>query len=355
MSVPKCIAIDVMGGDFGPSVTVPAALRALLAHEDLSLILVGDELQIKPLLEGASAIVKQRLEIIHTNVRVEDDCKPESVLRKSKDSSMFLSVNLVKEARADACVSAGNTGALLLAGRHLLKTIPSISKPAIIASIPLYAQQSHAYILDVGANVNNEANELYEFAIMGSILASSVDKIESPRVALLNVGQEEHKGTAQIRAAAKLLENTDSVNYVGYIEGNEIFGNKADVVVCDGFSGNIAIKTSAGVVQVIERLLKTQAANNFLSRLMMLAAAPMLSRLRKQINPTQFNGASVLGLQGIIVKSHGHAQVQAFYFAIEQALKEVTDCVPKLIAARMKELNSAADSLNDLAKTEKLN
>lgn len=329
-----------MGGDFGPSVTVPAALRALQAHEDLSLILVGDEQQINALLVGVSAKLQQRVEILHTNVCVEDESKPESVLRKSKDSSMFLSVNLVKEARADACVSAGNTGALLLAGRHLLKTIPGISKPAIIANIPLYAEQRHAYILDVGANVNSEANELHEFAIMGSILASAVDKIEQPRVALLNVGHEEHKGTAQIRDAAKLIEQTDSLNFIGYIEGNEIFSNKADVVVCDGFAGNVTIKTSAGVVQVLERLLKAQTSSSIASALMTFAATPMLRRLRKQIDPVQFNGASVLGLQGIIVKSHGHAQVQAFYFAIEQAFKEVTDCVPSLISARMKELHT---------------
>ena len=328
-----------MGGDFGPSVTVPAALRALQAHEDLSIILVGDESQINVLLTQTSAHLQQRLEILHTSVCVEDDSKPESVLRKSKESSMFLCVNLVKEARADACVSAGNTGALLLAGRHLLKTIPGISKPAIIANIPLYEDQRHAYILDVGANVSCDARELHEFAIMGSILASTVDNIAHPRVALLNVGHEEHKGTVQIRDAAKLIAETESLNFVGYIEGNEIFRNKADVVVCDGFSGNVTIKTSAGVVQVLERLLKAQAAKGLLSRLMTLAAAPMLRRLRAQIDPVQFNGASVLGLKGIIVKSHGHAQVQAFYFAIEQALKEVTDCVPKLISTRINELN----------------
>ncbi len=327
-----------MGGDFGPSVTVPAALRALHAHDDLSLILVGDEPQINALLSGASATLLQRLEILHTSVRVEDDCKPESVLRKSKESSMFLSVNLVKESRADACVSAGNTGALLLAGRHLLKTIPGVSKPAIIANIPLYEDQRHTYILDVGANVTSEAKQLHEFAIMGSILAQAVDAIAQPRVALLNVGHEEHKGTAQIRDAARLIEQTSSINYVGYIEGNEIFSNKADVVVCDGFAGNVTIKTSAGVVKVLERLLKAQASKGPFSRLMTIAAAPMLRRLRKQIDPVQFNGASVLGLQGIIVKSHGHAQVQAFYYAIEQAFKEVTDCVPQLISARMNEL-----------------
>jgi glycerol-3-phosphate acyltransferase PlsX len=329
-----------MGGDFGPSVTVPAALRALAAHNDLNLLLVGDEPQIKALLTKTDANLLHRLEILHTSVCVENDSKPESVLRSSKESSMFLAVNLVKEGRANACVSAGNTGALLLAGRHLLKTIPGISKPAIIASIPLHAMRRNAYILDVGANVYSDAKTLQEFAIMGSIQAGAVNHLEKPRVALLNVGHEEHKGTATIREAAALLQQTESLHYVGFVEGNEIFMDTADVVVCDGFSGNITIKTSAGVVRVIEQLLKAQASRSLFSRFLSLLASPLLKQLRRQLDPAQFNGASVLGLQGIIVKSHGHARSHAFYFAIEQALKEVIDCVPEQIAERMKVLGA---------------
>ena len=332
-----------MGGDFGPSVTVPAALRALATHEDLSLILLGDKTQINAQLSGAATQHTQRLEILHTSVRVENHSKPESVLRESKESSMFLAVNLVKEGRADACVSAGNTGALLLAGRHLLKTLPGISKPAIIASVPLHAMGRNTYILDVGANLCSSARELLEFAIMGSVQASAVSRITKPRVALLNVGHEEHKGTAVIREAARLLQHTDSVNYVGFVEGNEIFTDKADVVVCDGFSGNITIKTSAGVVRVIEQMLKERASSSFFSRILGLLASPLLTQLRAQIDPAQFNGASVLGLQGIIVKSHGNARSDAFLFAIEQALKEVTNRVPKLIVQRMEALQAAQD------------
>ncbi len=327
-----------MGGDFGPSVTVSAALRALAAHDDLALILLGDQAQIDAQLSGVDSRLMQRLEIIHTSVCVENDSKPESVLRKPKESSMFLAVNLVREGRADACVSAGNTGALLLAGRHLLKTLPGISKPAIIASVPLHAMGRNTYILDVGANLCSNARELLEFAIMGSIQASVVSRIGKPRVALLNVGHEEHKGTAIIREAAQLLQQTESVHYVGFVEGNEIFTDKADVVVCDGFSGNITIKTSAGVVRVIEQMLKQRASSSFFSRLLGLLASPLLKQLRAQIDPAQFNGASVLGLQGIIVKSHGHAHSKAFFFAIEQALKEVVDNVPSLIARRMEAL-----------------
>ena len=327
-----------MGGDFGPSVTVPAALRALAVHDDLTLILLGDQAQIDAQLSGVDSSLSQRLEIIHTSVCVENDSKPKSVLRKSKESSMFLAVNLVHEGRANACVSAGNTGALLLAGRHLLKTLPGISKPAIIASVPLHTMGRSTYILDVGANLCSSARELLEFAIMGSIQASVVSGIGKPRVALLNVGHEEHKGTAIIREAAQLLQQTESLNYVGFVEGNEIFTDKADVVVCDGFSGNITIKTSAGVVRVIEQILKQSVSSSFFSRLLGLLASPLLRQLRAQIDPAQFNGASVLGLQGIIVKSHGHAHSTAFFFAIEQALKEVIDCVPSLITRRMEAL-----------------
>lgn len=327
-----------MGGDFGPSVTVPAALRALAAHEDLYLVLLGDEVQINAQLLGADTRLIQRLETLHTSVCIENDSKPESVLRKPKESSMFLAVDLVRQGRADACVSAGNTGALLLAGRHLLKTLPGISKPAIIASVPLHAMGRNTYILDVGANLCSNARELLEFAIMGSIQASVVSRIGRPRIALLNVGHEEHKGTAVIREAAQLLQQTESLHYVGFVEGNEIFTDKADVVVCDGFSGNITIKTSAGVVRVIEQMLKERAASGLFSRLLALLASPLLRQLRAQIDPSQFNGASVLGLQGIIVKSHGHAHSNAFFFAIEQALTEVIDCVPSLIARRMEAL-----------------
>lgn len=332
-----------MGGDFGPSVTIPAALRALAAHEDLTVVLLGDQAQIEAQLSGTDSRLLQRLEILHTSVCVENDSKPVSVLRKSKESSMFLAVNLVREGRADACVSAGNTGALLLAGRHLLKTLPGISKPAIIASIPLHSMGRNAYILDVGANVCSSARELLEFAIMGSIQASVVSRISKPRVALLNVGHEEHKGTAIIREAASLLQQAKSLNYVGFVEGNEIFMDKADVVVCDGFSGNITIKTSAGVVRVIEQMLKARATSSIFARLLALLASPLLKQLRAQIDPAQFNGASVLGLQGIIVKSHGHAHSGAFFFAIEQALKEVTDRVPSLIARRMENLLPTQD------------
>lgn len=331
-----------MGGDFGPSVTVPAAMRALAAHQELAIVLVGDESQIKAMMNNAGISQSPRLEILHTCVSVQNDSRPESVLRKSKESSMFLAVNLVKERRVDACVSAGNTGALLLTGRHLLKNIPGITKPAMIASVPLLALSSKVYLLDVGANVTNDARELFEFAVMGALQAQAVSKLSRPRIALLNVGHEEHKGTPAIKEAARHLEATKSLHFIGYIEGNEIFSGKADVIVCDGFSGNITIKSSAGVVRVIEQFLKASASKGLLARLQTCLARPVLRRLRKQLDPSQFNGASVIGLQGIIVKSHGNAHENAFFYAIEQAYREASDSVPEKIAARIKELTQGS-------------
>lgn len=337
-----------MGGDFGPSVAIPAALKSLYLHPELSLVAVGDEAEIEQHLRGLPQDIRQRLEVFHTLIRMENSSKPETVLRKFKDSSMYLAVNMVKDGSVHACVSAGNTGALLLTGRHLLKTIPGITKPAIIASIPAPISGRRCYILDVGANINTNAEQLLEFAVMGSVLASSLNGIESPRIGLLNIGSEEHKGTEQIRLAARLLENTTALNYIGFVEGNEIFNGRVDVVVCDGFAGNITIKTSAGVVKVMEDLLKERTAKNWLTQLAALFAMPLLSPLKAQIDPARFNGASLLGLQGIIVKSHGNAQTEGFFHAIEQAVREVTDNVPELISSRMAQFLEQRNSTTPL-------
>jgi len=342
LSLLKRIAIDVMGGDFGPSVAVPAALRSLALHPDLHLVLVGVKSEIEKFLGSMASTQRDRLDIIHTDTCVHDDVKPESVLRRYKDSSMYLAVEMVKDKKVDACVSAGNTGALLLTGRHLLKTIPEIDKPAIIASIPLPMSNQRCYLLDVGANVSSNAQQLVEFAVMGSVLAASLDDVVRPRIGLLNMGQEEHKGTEQIRLAAAQLEESATLNYVGFVEGNEIFSNKVDVLVCEGFAGNIAIKTSAGVVATLKSLLEQRVAKNWYTRFLGLLAWPLLAPLAEQVKPSRFNGASVLGLQGIIVKSHGNATSEGFFYAIEQAVKEIQDNVPALISQEMDKLLSTS-------------
>lgn len=351
MSTLKRIAVDVMGGDYGPSVTVPAALKSLAAHSELFLVLVGDRSQIEEHLSRSPIQLRQRLEIVHTSLNIGNNTKPESVLRKYKDSSMYLCVDMVKDKRVDACVSAGNTGALLLTGRHLLKTIPGISKPAIIATVPVPTSNRRCYLLDVGANINTDANQLVEFAVMGSVLASALDGIAQPRIGLLNIGQEEYKGTEQIRLAAQLLEKLSFLNYIGFVEGNEIFSGRVDVVVCDGFVGNVTIKTSAGVVKVISKLLQEKTLKNWLTRIAGKIASPLLRPLTDQINPARYNGASLLGLQGIIVKSHGNALTDGFFYAIEQAVKEVIDNVPELISQKMAILlasDRVTDTLNPL-------
>jgi glycerol-3-phosphate acyltransferase PlsX len=324
-----------MGGDFGPSVTVPACIKALQQHPDLFLVLVGSQTQIEPLLKGMSASTRERLSIVHTEVAIDEESPPGSVLRKYKDSSMYLAVSLVKDGLVAACVSAGGTGALLLTGRHLLKTISGIGKPAIIASIPVLDSEQRCYLLDVGADLTCDASQLYQYAVMGSVLDSVTHVRENPRIALLNVGHEEHKGTDQIRQAAQILENTEGLNYVGFIESNEVFIGKADVIVCDGFSGNVLIKSSAGLVRVIESLFHDSVQRNLFYRILGLLAAPLLRPLRERIDPSQFNGASVVGLQGIIVKSHGNANTTAFGHAIEEALNELSNNLPELIRQKI--------------------
>lgn len=245
---------------------------------------------------------------------------------------MYKSVELVKTGAAQAMVSAGNTGALLMIGRHLLKTITGIQKPAMVATIPGASRQ--CYLLDVGANPECDAQQLFEFAVMGSVLAESLLK-EPARVGLLNIGSEHYKGTNEVQAAAALLNACPSVNYIGFIEANALFEGRADVVVCDGFVGNVTIKCSAGVANVVKKLLSEPLAGNWLRRITDVFSAPLRYRLDQQINPHRFNGASLLGLQGSIIKSHGNASIEGFAYAIRQAVLEVENAVPKLIAQKV--------------------
>ncbi len=329
-----------MGGDFGPSVTVPASIEFLRSHSDAVLLLVGDRALISPHLDELEESLLKRLQIVHTSVHVLNESSPGAALRGAKESSMYIAVNLVKQREADACVSGGNTGALLMIGRHLLKTIPGISKPAIVAKIPYPISDGHGLLLDVGANLNCEAHNLHEFAIMGAVLWRAQHHDSKPRVALLNIGVEEHKGTEEIRKAARLLERSPLLNFVGYIEGNELYSGKADIVVCDGFAGNLVIKTSEGVVHVVTTVIRRVLSDNFLAGLLRLMFSPMLRSLTDRVDPSQYNGASLLGLQGIIVKSHGNANVRGFRHAISQAMREARSSVPGVIQERMAALDA---------------
>ncbi|MEX2132137.1 MAG: phosphate acyltransferase PlsX [Pseudohongiellaceae bacterium] len=329
------IAIDAMGGEYGVSVTVPAALSLLRDHKMVFFYLVGDEPQIRAQLEMVG-YTGNKIEIIHTPYLLTDKDKPTRALRAKEKSSLYMAVELVKDKLAGACVSAGNTGALLLAGRHLLGTLPGIDKPAIVAVIP--GASKNCLLLDVGANVDCKAQQLFQFAVMGSVLAESMGVMQPASVGLLNIGVEDYKGNEQVRTAASLLEQCSSINYTGYVEGNALFSGTVDVVVCDGFVGNVTIKSSAGVVEVVNSLLRSRMQGSLASKLLSLVSFPLIRRLQSRINPAQYNGASLLGLQGSIIKSHSNAGSEAFAYAIQRAITEAESAIPRLIAQRVAEI-----------------
>jgi glycerol-3-phosphate acyltransferase PlsX len=267
---------------------------------------------------------------------------PSQALRFKKDSSMRVAINLVKSGEADACVSAGNTGALMATARFVLKTLPGIDRPAICTTIP--ARRGHTHVLDLGANVDSKAEHLLQFAVMGSVLVNAVDNIEAPRVALLNIGEEEIKGNEQVKQAAALL-GASPIHYVGFVEGDGIFLEDVDVVVCDGFVGNVALKTSEGVAQLIRHYMEQEFKRNLLTRLAGLAALPVLRAFARRIDPRRYNGASLLGLQGTVVKSHGGADALAFANAIKIAMLEVQKAVPQRIAKHLVALQAQRQAL----------
>jgi len=332
LSLLKRIAIDAMGGDGGVRVTLPAALQALEFNSDLSITLVGDKGQIEPFLGSLSGALTDRISIEHTLDVISDEDKPTHVLRSGKTSSMYKAVQLLQNGRVEAMVSAGNTGALLMIGRHLLKTINGIQKPAMVASIPGATRQ--CLLLDVGANPEVDAQQLFEFAVMGSVLAESLQG-EVAKVGLLNIGSEQFKGTEEVRKASALMERCPAFDYVGFIEANELFEGRADVVVCNGFVGNVTIKTSAGVANVVKKLLSSQNFTDSISSSEDASEARLFKSLCEQINPNRFNGASLLGLQGSIVKSHGNATIEGFVYAIQQAVREAENAVPELIREKV--------------------
>jgi len=332
MTARVTIAIDAMGGDHGAHVTVPAALEVLQQHTNTKIILVGQQDVLEKELLTQRATVSERLAIHHASQTVEMDELPSQALRGKKDSSMRVAINLVKEGVADACVSAGNTGALMATARFVLKTLPGIDRPAIITALPTI--KGHTHVLDLGANVDTTAEHLFEFAVMGSVLTSAVENIERPTVALLNIGEEEIKGNEGVKEAARLIA-ASSLNYIGYVEGDDIFKGAADVVVCDGFVGNVALKTTEGVARMIRHFMKQEFQRNVLTKLAALVAMPVLKSFARKIDPRRYNGASFVGLQGIVIKSHGNADIFAFTTAINEALIEVEKNVPERIRSQL--------------------
>lgn len=329
------IALDAMGGDHGLSVVVPAALQALQKHNDISLILVGDETQIKASLEQNKAAPGDRLSIRHATQVVAMDEMPASAMKNKKDSSMRVAINMVKASEADAAVSAGNTGALMATARFVLKTLPGIDRPAICTVLP--SMRGHTHMLDLGANVDSEAEHLYQFALMGSELVKAIDNNPNPRVGLLNIGQEAIKGNEQVKAANALLQGSP-LNYIGYVEGDDIYHGDVDVVVCDGFVGNVALKTSEGLAKMVSAQLKANYSANLFTKLAALISLPVLKSFRRKFDPRRYNGASLLGLQGIVVKSHGGADSLAYANAIGIARTEIIEKVPQRIHKQLEHL-----------------
>ena len=341
------LALDVMGGDFGPSVTVPAALQALNSNSQLTLLLVGDPDTIAPLLAKADFEQRSRLQVIPAQSVIASDARPAQAIRASRGSSMRIALELVKEGRAQACVSAGNTGALMGLAKLLLKPIEGIERPALVTMLP-HQLKGKTVVLDLGANVDCDSTMLVQFAVMGAVLAEEVIGIKDPRVALLNIGEEEMKGLSSIRDAAAVLKTLPTLNYIGYLEANELLTGKTDVLVCDGFTGNVTLKTMEGVVRMFLSLLKSQGEGKKRSWWLLLLKRWLqksLSRRFSHLNPDQYNGACLLGLRGSVIKSHGAANQRAFSVAIEQAVQAVQRQIPQRIAARLESLYPAGFEL----------
>lgn len=327
------VAVDCMGGDHGPSVTVPACAEFQASHEDVALVLVGLEDEIRSELGAIGLQPGASLRIHATTQVVQMDEPPATALRFKKDSSMRVAANLVKSGAVQACVSAGNTGALMAISRFVLKTLPGIDRPAIASELPNVLGGS-TYVLDLGANVDCTAEHLFQFGIMGSMLAGALSHKDRPKVGLLNIGVEDIKGNELVKRAATLLRASD-LNFCGNVEGDDIYKGTVDVVVCDGFVGNVALKASEGVAQMIGAAMREEFTRNGFRKLAALVATPVINALKHRFDHRRYNGASLLGLRGIVVKSHGSADAFAFGKALERALEEVRDEIPRRIAQRM--------------------
>ncbi|VXC54757.1 fatty acid/phospholipid synthesis protein [Pseudomonas sp. 8Z] len=329
------IAIDAMGGDFGPHCIVPACISALADFPSLHLTLVGQSSLIEEQIAFHDGVDRARLRVHHAGEVIAMDEPPAQALRGKPDASMRVALELVRQSQVQACVSAGNSGALMALSRHVLKTLPGIDRPAMVSPIPV--EGGCCYLLDLGANVDCSAEHLYQFAIMGGVAAETLGVVR-PRVALLNVGTEDIKGNQQVKLAAGMLRQVRGLNFVGYIEGDGLYRGEADVVVCDGFVGNILLKSSEGLARMITGRLEALFSEGLFAQAIGALAMPLLRRLKADLAPAQHNGASFLGLQGIVVKSHGAAGQDSFKSAIGCALREVQENLPQRLHGRLEDL-----------------
>ncbi|MBD9424519.1 phosphate acyltransferase PlsX [Pseudomonas sp. PDM15] len=324
-----------MGGDFGPHRIVPACVASLAEFPSLHLVLVGQASVLEELIARHPGVDRARLQVEHASEVIGMDERPTHALRGKPDASMRVMLELVRSGRAKACVSAGNTGALMALSLYVLKPLPGIDRPAMVTAVPTAKGVCH--LLDLGANVDCSAEQLYQFAVMGAVVAEA-QGMQRPRVALLNVGTENIKGNQQVKLAASLLQQADGLNYIGFVEGDGLYRGEADVVVCDGFVGNILLKSSEGLVSMISDRIEALFNEGFVSKLAGAVAMPLLKRLRGELAPARHNGASFLGLQGIVVKSHGSATVEGFQSAIRRAVIEVRESLPQRLHGRLEDL-----------------
>jgi phosphate acyltransferase len=328
-----------MGGDLGPQPMLEAAQQTIATTPDVEFIIVGEG---ESLTSHLAALASQypdtssRIQVLHAADMVSMDDKPSAALRHKRESSMWKALELVKSGAVAACISSGNTGALMAMGRHLLKTFPGIDRPAICKPVP--SSKGHCYLLDLGANINCTAEHLVQFAYMGSILAAVSDSNSSPTVGLLNIGAENSKGIEQVRLASQLLAANHKINYVGFVEGDDIYTGDVDVVVCDGFVGNIALKVSEGAAKFLAANVKQVFSENWYAHVAGWLAAPVVNRWRAKYDPVRHNGACFLGLQGTVVKSHGGADSRGFYYALQMAIEQVRHRIPEKISGRFEAL-----------------
>jgi glycerol-3-phosphate acyltransferase PlsX len=329
------VAVDAMGGDHGPAVTVPACVEFLEGKPHASVVLVGLRQPLEALLATVKPAVRARISIHPATEVVDMDEPPADALRKKKDSSMRVAINLVKEGKANACVSAGNTGALMAIARFVLKTLPGIDRPAIASQLP--TKTGDTLVLDLGANVNCTSEQLVQFAAMGSALVSAINGIERPTVGLLNIGAEDIKGSDLVKETAERLR-ASSLNYYGNVEGDDIYRGTTDVVVCDGFVGNVMLKTSEGLAHMLYEFLKTEFTRNVLTRIAAAIVYPVLMSFKRRIDSRRYNGATLVGLKGVVVKSHGGADAFAFANALNRAAAEVEHGMLEKIAQRISEM-----------------
>ena len=335
MTAGLTIAVDAMSGDHGAAEAVPAALDVLAQTPDLRLIIVGRGEVVRPLVAGADP---GRCRVVEASEVVGMDEKPQEAVRRKKNSSMRVAINLVKQGEAAACVSAGNTGALLATSRFVLGTVQGIDRPAIVSAVP--AAHGHTVMLDLGANPDCDADHLVQFAVMGAVIASDLHGIERPRIGLLNIGEEDIKGTEELKAAHRVL-SAAPVNYVGFVEGNVIFSGGVDVVVTDGFTGNVALKTMEGLARFIGSVMREEFTASPLRKVGALAAAPALNGIKARLDPSAYNGASMVGLNGVVIKSHGSADRKAFASAVRVAVTEARKGVPDQIVELMARVNAS--------------